>query len=192
MNYFTKKIAFTVAMIATIIASSQMALSAQDVVMDENGQYIRSSSGACVRTIWSVGSDKCGRAAPVSNYRAPSVLSKIQQLSRSFIVFFDFNGASLTGDAKQVVGDIYSLANSKKSPRFTVIGHTDTSGSDDYNKALSKRRASAVKAELSRLGIASSAIVTDWKGESSPLVTTKDSIKEPQNRRAEVRVEYVK
>jgi outer membrane protein OmpA-like peptidoglycan-associated protein len=57
---------------------------------------------------------------------------------------------------------------------------------------LSKRRADAIKKELSRLGITSSVILTDWKGESSPLVETKDGIKEPQNRRAEIKIEYVK
>lgn len=189
MKYLSKKLAIVAAFVT--MAFTQTAFSAQDVVMDNRGQYVHSFSGTCVRTNWEVRSDKCQKAT-ASAYRAPSVLSKLQQVSRSFLVFFDFDKSSLTGDAKQVVSDIYALTKNKKSPRLTVIGHTDRSGSDQYNVGLSKRRANSVEAELKRLGISGSAIVTDWKGESSPLVSTEDGVKEPQNRRAEVTIEYLK
>ena len=68
----------------------------------------------------------------------------------------------------------------------TIVGHTDLSGSVDYNRALGMRRAEAVAAKLSELGLRESAISILSLGESEPLVPTDDGVREPQNRRAAV------
>ena len=74
----------------------------------------------------------------------------------------------------------------KGNARITATGHTDTSGPEAYNMALSLRRANAVKDALVREGVPATAITVVGKGESQPLVQTADGVREPQNRRVEI------
>jgi OOP family OmpA-OmpF porin len=99
------------------------------------------------------------------------------------MVFFDFDRADLTVVAQ---GTVRQAANDAKASRVTnlrVAGHADRAGADDYNMALSLRRANAVKAELMKNGIAADQIAVIGRGESEPLVPTADGVREPQNRR---------
>ena len=70
--------------------------------------------------------------------------------------------------------------------RITATGHTDASGSADYNLELSQRRAEAVASELIRHGVPATDIVTIGRGEEDLLVPTADGVREPRNRRVEI------
>ena len=70
--------------------------------------------------------------------------------------------------------------------RITATGQADRSGPDDYNMALSLRRAHAVKDALVRDGVPPTVISVLGKGETQPLVQTADGVREPQNRRVEI------
>ncbi len=102
------------------------------------------------------------------------------------LAFFDFDKSNLRQDAKQIVGQAAQQYRSSGKAAIHLTGHTDTSGTDQYNVALSKRRADSVKAELIRLGVPAKDIVVSFRGESEPLVQTGDGVKEPQNRRVEI------
>jgi OOP family OmpA-OmpF porin len=110
----------------------------------------------------------------------------IQTQARSYLVFFDFDSSRLTPEAKQIVASAAADALQGKTTRIDVTGHTDRSGSDRYNQALSVRRAESVRRELVADGVADSLIVTRGVGESDPLVPTADGVREPQNRRVEI------
>lgn len=101
-------------------------------------------------------------------------------------VFFDFDSAELTAEARQAVAQAADEYQRGGQARVSVTGHTDTSGPADYNYGLSERRAEAVASELVRLGVPASAIVTVGQGESNPLVPTGDGVREPRNRRVEI------
>lgn len=103
-----------------------------------------------------------------------------------FVVFFGFNKSNISGEAMQVITDAANTAREKGSASIIIIGHTDSSGSDAYNEALSLRRAGAVKGALVNLGIAEEKISPTGKGEAELLVQTGDGVKEPQNRRATI------
>jgi len=79
-----------------------------------------------------------------------------------------------------------SAAKAGNRTRINVTGHADRSGSDQYNQALSLRRANTVKNALVQQGIAANQIVVVGSGESQPLVQTADGVQEPQNRRVEI------
>ncbi len=74
----------------------------------------------------------------------------------------------------------------KKATRVTATGHTDTTGTEAYNMALSLRRANTVKDALVKLGVPAAAITTVGRGEAGLLVQTGDGVREPQNRRVEI------
>ncbi|MBR0659241.1 OmpA family protein [Neoroseomonas oryzicola] len=106
--------------------------------------------------------------------------------ARTFMVFFDWNRADLTDRARQIIAEAAQARSRQQVTRIDVTGHTDTSGSAQYNQGLSVRRANAVAAELVRLGVPRNEITARGVGESQLLVATPDNTREPQNRRVEI------
>ena len=104
----------------------------------------------------------------------------------SFMVFFDWDRSDLSAQALATIRQAVGSYKTKGSARITATGHTDKSGPDDYNMALSLRRANTVKDVLVREGVPATAISVIGKGESQPLVQTADGVREPQNRRVEI------
>ena len=104
----------------------------------------------------------------------------------SYMVFFDWDRSDLSAQALATVKQAANAWKSGGSPRITATGHTDTSGPNGYNMALSLRRANAVKDALVRDGVPAQAIVVTGRGESQPMVPTADGVREPQNRRVEI------
>ena len=117
-------------------------------------------------------------AAPPPQAAAPQV--------RNFLVFFDFDRATLTPRAQAIVKEAANVAKSGQNARVTCTGHTDTAGSNNYNMALSLRRANSVKEALVREGVPATAIAVIGRGEEMLLVQTRDGVREPQNRRVEI------
>ena len=73
--------------------------------------------------------------------------------------------------------------------KLKIVGHTDSDGSEDANLKLSQQRADAVKKALSSVyGISEDRLVTEGKGETSPVSENTTSDGKAQNRR----VEFVK
>jgi outer membrane protein OmpA-like peptidoglycan-associated protein len=107
----------------------------------------------------------------------------------SFMVFFDWDRANLSQQALTTIQQAANAFKAKGSARITATGHTDTSGPESYNMALSLRRANAVKDALVRDGVPAQAITVIGRGESQLLVPTGDNVREPQNRRVEIVVQ---
>jgi hypothetical protein len=66
----------------------------------------------------------------------------------SFMVFFDWDRSNLSAQALNTIKQAAGAYKAKGNARITATGHTDTSGSEAYNMALSLRRANAVKDAL--------------------------------------------
>jgi outer membrane protein OmpA-like peptidoglycan-associated protein len=115
-------------------------------------------------------------------------LPTLQPTSMRHTVFFDWDRANITPQAAATIRTAADQARSGNAVRLDVVGHTDTSGEPGYNMGLSQRRANAVRDELVRDGISPQAIVVSGRGESQPLITTADGVREPQNRRAEITI----
>ena len=107
---------------------------------------------------------------------------------QAFMVFFDWDSIRLSDASMNVIQQAADSFKSKQGARIVATGHTDTSGSDAYNMALSLRRANAVRDALVKLGIPASAITTVGRGEQGLLVQTGDGVREPQNRRVEITI----
>jgi OmpA-OmpF porin, OOP family len=104
----------------------------------------------------------------------------------SFMVFFDWDRSNLSQQALATIGQAAQVFKTKGNARITATGHTDTSGPEAYNMALSLRRANAVKDALVRNGVPAAAITVIGRGEQGLLVPTADGVREPQNRRVEI------
>jgi OOP family OmpA-OmpF porin len=106
--------------------------------------------------------------------------------ARSYLVFFDWDKATLTPRAQQIIREAADNSTKVKYTSIEVNGYTDTSGSPQYNQGLSIRRAQAVAAELVKDGVPKSAIAIQGFGETHLLVPTGPGVREPQNRRVEI------
>jgi OOP family OmpA-OmpF porin len=106
--------------------------------------------------------------------------------ARSYLVFFDWDKATLTDRAQQIIREAAENSTRVQYTRLEVNGYTDTSGTPAYNQRLSVRRAQAVAAELVRDGVPRNAISIQGFGETHLLVPTGPNVREPQNRRVEI------
>jgi len=104
----------------------------------------------------------------------------------SFMVFFDWDRSNLSTQAEATIQQAANAFKTTGAARVTATGHTDKSGPENYNMALSLRRANTVKDSLVRNGVPATAISVVGMGESQPLVQTADGVREPQNRRVEI------
>lgn len=107
-------------------------------------------------------------------------------ITRSYIVYFASNSASLSARAREIVSEAAVAARGGSNTRIDVSGHTDTRGSDSANQRLSVRRAEIVAAELRRQGVRREDILVRGAGESELAVQTANNVREPQNRRVEI------
>jgi outer membrane protein OmpA-like peptidoglycan-associated protein len=105
----------------------------------------------------------------------------------NLMITFDFNSDRLTGNARRNLDEFIGAVNDPalQNLRFLIAGHTDSSGSDAYNLALSQRRADAVVTYLVDKGVAPGRLVAKGFGESDPLDGRPD---DPANRRVEARM----
>jgi outer membrane protein OmpA-like peptidoglycan-associated protein len=69
-----------------------------------------------------------------------------------------------------------------------VYGHTDSTGSDSYNQALSQRRANAVSNYLTTQGVSPQRLVATGFGESRPIADNGTEAGRAQNRRVEIQI----
>lgn len=109
-------------------------------------------------------------------------------MPESFILYFQFNSNELTNESKKLVGNILAAIKKRESRDISVIGHTDRTGSDDYNRKLSLERAQLVYNILSSENVSTEDMTIIYHGEGNPLIPTADNIPEPRNRRVEVMV----
>lgn len=118
---------------------------------------------------------------------APAQAAPAPKPPRNYIVFFDWDRTDLRDDARQIIRTaVDNLDAVGGVVRIVLTGHADRSGPDAYNLRLSQRRADSVKKELQSLGVTKQEIGTVAKGETEPLVTTDDGVREPRNRRVEI------
>ena len=102
-----------------------------------------------------------------------------------FLLYFE-KDIALTSESINLLPEIIVAIRERNSSFISVIGHTDTVGSREYNSTLSSSRATAVKDLLVKMGAESNAILITSHGKENPLIPTADNVNEPRNRRVEV------
>jgi len=107
---------------------------------------------------------------------------------KNFVIFFGFNKCNITQEADAVLSEAAAAARSGGGASVSIVGHTDSVGSNGYNQKLSECRANAAKANMVGKGVPAGAISASGRGEGQLMVQTGDGVKEPQNRRSEINV----
>ncbi len=122
--------------------------------------------------------------APVA--APPAMLAPAPAARRVFLVFFDWDRATITAEGRGIVQQAADAYKSGAPVQLQVTGYTDASGSAGYNQRLSERRANAVADALTRLGVARTDMMVSGRGKNDQRVPTADGVREPQNRRVEI------
>ena len=102
--------------------------------------------------------------------------------------FFDFDKSVLKPEGKAKLDDLAGKVGGINLEVVIAVGHTDATGPDGYNQALSNRRAESVKAYLVSKGIESNRVYTEGKGEAQPIADNSTREGRAKNRRVEVEV----
>jgi len=103
-------------------------------------------------------------------------------------ILFDFNSSTLRANS---VEDLRSLAMSLQEYDNTdvlVVGHTDATGSEEYNQALSERRSNSAAAVLIENGVAPARVTMQGLGELEPIADNATADGRQANRRVEVAI----
>jgi len=100
-------------------------------------------------------------------------------------VLFALNSFSLTSDATSNLDKLVVILNEYPDTNIEIQGHTDSSGSEEYNQTLSEKRAGAVSNYLVRKNIGGKRIATRGYGELSPKYDNSTETGRAQNRRVE-------
>ncbi len=103
-------------------------------------------------------------------------------------VTFATNSADLNGQFFNVLDGVAMVLKEYEKTVVEVAGHTDSTGSDQYNQALSERRAQTVSNYLANRGILATRLLTVGAGESRPIATNDTPEGRSLNRRVEITI----
>ena len=102
-------------------------------------------------------------------------------------VLFEHDSAGLRDEARAALDELAADIAAARLDRFRVVGHTDSTGSDDYNAALSVARATAVKDYLGAVeALSGVAMSAEGRGEAEPIASNDTEEGRARNRRVEI------
>ena len=112
-------------------------------------------------------------------------ISTLKQTTFDNEVTFDLNSAGIKSSFSNSLDKVADVMQ-KYDSVAQVVGHTDSSGAEDYNQALSERRANAVVGYLMESGVAGSRLTASGRGEYEPRESNATEAGRALNRRVEV------
>ncbi len=124
-------------------------------------------------------------ASAVPDPNVPLLYAKLKpELQVNLNIQFGFDSAALSASEAPKLATLCAAIQGSDIVKFRIIGHTDTSGSDDYNQRLSMLRAKEVARHLvQQCGIAAARLETVGMGERFP--SNAENTRADENRRVE-------
>ena len=110
--------------------------------------------------------------------------------TKSVVVNFEHDRDILDEEDRKTLDEIVELTHSSISYDITIVGHTDSHGSVEYNKKLGLERATSMKNYLVSKGLDASKIKVSSFGETKLLEEDKHRAAAERNRRAELIITY--
>jgi outer membrane protein OmpA-like peptidoglycan-associated protein len=106
-------------------------------------------------------------------------------------VLFDFNSAALRSASRTSLREMADVFDKYPNTVISVQGHTDSVGTESYNRRLSIRRADSVADYLQNLGVNNNRLETLGFGENRPKTSNATASGRQQNRRVEIHIKAV-
>jgi OOP family OmpA-OmpF porin len=105
-------------------------------------------------------------------------------------IHFRTDSSEISQYSMNMIANFAKFLMKNKGSLVKLTGHTDYRASEQYNMALSFRRANSVRDALVKLGVSRNRLTTDGKGETMPIATNSTPEGMAKNRRTEVRLTY--
>ncbi len=103
-------------------------------------------------------------------------------------ILFDVDQSNLKDQYKGELSELSRILNKYDDTNIMLAGHTDSTGSEDYNLKLSQKRADSVANYLASQNVNSARFTTEGYGETQPVATNDTEAGRAQNRRVEVAI----
>ncbi len=114
-----------------------------------------------------------------------NIIIKDQKIELKQKIFFAFNKAKILSKSFEMLNEVGMAMKDKQEIRVRIEGHTDSKGSDRYNKKLSEQRAKSVRMYLIKQGVDPSRMVSIGYGEERPIADNDTEEGREMNRRVE-------
>jgi len=103
-------------------------------------------------------------------------------------ILFAVNQSTLQSAGQQNLRDLAASLEEYEGTEVLVVGHTDSTGDESYNQALSERRADSARTFLIGAGLESDRVRAMGRGELEPIATNDTAEGRQENRRVEVAI----
>ncbi|EGV36482.1 DUF561 domain-containing protein [Neisseria weaveri] len=172
----TKQLKLSALFVALIASGTALAAEPHTkhgyTVSSKSQEVVRNSYGECWKNTYfdkaSQGRIECGDAVAVQT--APEYADETVALSAKTL--FGFDKDNLRPEATQTLNALAQRLSDANVQAVRVEGHTDFMGSEQYNQALSERRAQVVAGYLVNNGVAANKISAAGLGESQARMTS--------------------
>jgi outer membrane protein OmpA-like peptidoglycan-associated protein len=103
-------------------------------------------------------------------------------------ISFDTNRADIKDNFRPILERFATTLKENPATTVTIIGHTDSTGSDSVNQPLSVERASHTRDYLASRGVSPTRVVVEGRGSREPIASNDDNSGRARNRRVEIYV----
>jgi len=180
---------------ATSVTAHEAGNAGEGYVGDSTGHYITDSAGNCVRSgFWNSEDLTVDCGLEVAEAPPPAPMAPAAPVYETATIkaeaLFDFDKSNLKPEGQAAITALDDKIKSQGTQviDINVVGHTDSIGTEEYNQALSLRRATSVKDFMVSEGIDPGIIDVSGKGESDPVASNDTKEGRAQNRRVEISV----
>jgi outer membrane protein OmpA-like peptidoglycan-associated protein len=101
-------------------------------------------------------------------------------------VLFDVGKYDLRPPTREKLARLSGIVLAHKGLQLDIEGHTDNTGSDEFNQTLSERRATSVQTYLTQQGLAADSVTAVGFGKDMPIADNSTAAGRQQNRRVEI------
>jgi outer membrane protein OmpA-like peptidoglycan-associated protein len=101
-------------------------------------------------------------------------------------ILFDVDQYALKTNARTNIENLSTSLKNNLETNILIVGHTDATGSENYNLRLSERRAASVRSYIISQGISPIRLSTEGRGESEAIASNETEAGRALNRRVEI------
>ena len=156
------------------------------------GAAIGAAAGAVAGNIWSKRMEQqkqqMEQATQGTGVQVSQTADNRLKLEIPSDVSFDTGRSDIKSNFQPVLQRFASTLQENPATTVTIIGHTDSTGTDDINQPLSVDRASRTRDYLAGRGVNPNRITIEGRGSREPIASNNDASSRARNRRVEIYV----
>ncbi|WP_050464074.1 OmpA family protein [Herbaspirillum autotrophicum] len=154
------------------------------------GAAIGGALGAVIGNVWSTRMENQKRAMEQATagtgVQVTQTADNRLKLEIPSDISFDTGRADIKPNFRPVLDKFATTLNDNPATTVTIVGHTDSTGSDAINNPLSMERASRTRDYLSARGVNGNRFRVEGHGSHEPLVDNNTEANRARNRRVEI------